>query len=345
MNPLGEAIGAALADPQDAVLARSILGTDEVDAIAARVERFVQDRLGRVVAGCSTFTQSVGAVFVLDLDDGSRVVLKAHAVGGGRLRAPANLGELEAVYAAQELYARAGFPCARVLRPPSGAWPGSAVAVMTFLDAPRSDDPHTAPVRRAMAAGLARSVEIGRTLSSASAGLPRAVLPRDSLFPAPHNALFDFELPGGEWIDARARAARAVLDAAPEPPIVMHTDFSAANVRVSGGRIVAVYDMDSVAQTDEMRSLASAAVHFSYLGDPPWTLPSREEATAFVDDYARARGRPLDAAERRRLDASAIYALAYTARCEHGMSSKNRFAREALRVVPDAYFGGAEARA
>jgi phosphotransferase family enzyme len=340
-TPLCDTIRAVLGDPLDAVLARSILGTDDADGIAERVEGFVRGRLGRGVTACVTFTQSVGAVFVLDLDDGSRIVLKSHVVGGERLRAPATLGELEAVYEAQELYASAGFPCARVLRAPSEWAPGRAVAAMTFLDAPRSDDPHSAPVRRAMAEGLARSVEIGRTLSAIAPAppLPRVTLPRDSLFPPPHNALFDFGAPGAEWIDARARAARAVLDGTPEHPLVMHTDFSAANVRVSGGRIVAVYDMDSLACTDEMRSLASAAVHFSYLGDPPWTLPSRDEAAAFVDEYVSARGSSLDPPEKRRLDAAAIYALAYTARCEHGLRSENHFARDALRVVPDAYFG------
>jgi hypothetical protein len=188
-----------------------------------------------------------------------------------------------------------------------------------------------------MAEGLARSVEIGHAMGTIA--VPRERLPRDSLFPPPHNALFDFAAPGGEWIHARAGDARIVLDGTPEQPVVMHTDFSAANVRVSTGRIVAVYDMDSVACIDEMRALASAAVHYTYLGDPPWTLPTRDEAIAFVDDYVRARGKPLDAAEKKRIDAAAIYALACTARCEHGIDAPHRFASDALRVAPDSYFG------
>src|SRR5262245_21590857 len=141
MAPLREAIAALLRDPLDVVLARSILGTDDAAEIAERVEAFVGEAMGRAIAGCSTFTQSVGAVFVVELDDGARVVVKAHAIGGARLREPASIEALAAVYAAQEAMAGAGFPCARVLAPPR-AWPGGAAAVMAHLDAPAADDPH-----------------------------------------------------------------------------------------------------------------------------------------------------------------------------------------------------------
>jgi hypothetical protein len=138
----------------------------------------------------------------------------------------------------------------------------------------------------------------------------------------------------------------------PARPVVVHADVSAANVRVAGGAVVAVYDLDSVAVIDEMRALASAAVHFSYAGDPPWTWPTRAETRAFVDDYLAARGRPLDADERARLDASAIYVLAYTARCEHALATDARAAGrpavacpmgDTLAAAPDDYLTGAAA--
>ena len=336
-DKIADAIAKALDDPQDVVLARSILGTSNAREIAARVERLVRESLGREVAACAGFTQSVGAVFVLDLDGGARVVLKAHAVGDGRLRSHASLHELTAVYRAQARFADAGFACARVLLEPR-VWPSGAVAIMSFIDASEGDDPHDAGVRRAMARGLAESARLGESLAH-DLGLPRIALPRGAVFPSPHNALFDFELAGGEWIDERARAARAVLDDVEERVVVMHTDFSAANVRVRGDRIVAVFDMDSVARTDEMRTLASAAVHFTYRGDPPWTWPTRDEAIAFANDYVLARGRPLDGDEETRLDAAAIFAIAYTARCEHALGSENTAMRDALLVAPAAYFG------
>ena len=336
---LRTAVATLLTDPQDVALAQSIMGTADVDAIAMRVEGYVHDMFGHAVVGCPLFSQSVGAIFILDLGE-DRIVLKAHAVDGGRPRAAfGSLRELEAVYDVQTRFADHGWPCARVLRAPR-PWPGGAVAAMTFLDAPAAADPHTPQVRRAMAEALAESVTLAESFPPPEA-LPRAKLAEGSVFGRPHNVLFDFATAGGEWIDARARVARAVLDELPEHRVVMHTDFSAANVRVAGGRVVAVFDMDSIALTDEMRTVASAAVHFTYLGDSPWTWPSREEASAFVRDYVHARGRPLDDFERRRLDAAAIYALAYTARCEHSLDpreSKGAPMRSMLRAAPDAYF-------
>jgi len=52
--PLRVAIEALLADPQDVVLARSILGTDDGGVIAGRVEAFVQAHLGRSIDGVAT---------------------------------------------------------------------------------------------------------------------------------------------------------------------------------------------------------------------------------------------------------------------------------------------------
>jgi hypothetical protein len=86
--------------------------------------------------------------------------------------------------------------------------------------------------------------------------------------------------------------------------------------------------MDSIALVDEMRGLASAAVHYTYTGTSREATTSREEARAFVADYETARGEMLTNVERRRLDAAAIYAMAYTARCEHsGDPSRNAFTR------------------
>jgi hypothetical protein len=70
------------------------------------------------------------------------------------------------------------------------------------------------------------------------------------------------------------------------------------------------------------------------------TWPTRNEACAFVDEYLRVRGRPLAHDEKQRLDAAAIYAMAYTARCEHSLGSVTSSSMaESLRTVPDAYFG------
>jgi hypothetical protein len=314
-----DAIAARLEDPEDVILARDILGTADPDEIAAQVRAFVPGAVA-----CTLFTQSVGAVFVLDRD-GERVVLKVHRFGPG-LRDFEDEREIEAVYAAQAALAGAGVPCARVLQPPRRFSPGRVGVVMSFIDAPPMDDPHTTgPVLAAEAARLSLLLE-GHHLPS------RTRLP-PTLFATPHNALFDFTRAAGEWIDERAARARRVLDQsiAPTP---MHTDFSCANVRVVGGRVAAIYDMDSVCIADEVRTVASMAVHFTYTGDGPWTWPTRDESLGFVAAYESARDTKLD---RVLLNAAAIYAMSYTARCEHSRPGPQPMC-SALAAAHDDYF-------
>jgi hypothetical protein len=311
---LREAIAGLLEDPLDRVLARSILGTDEVGEIASRVEAFVADQLGRSVAGCPLFIQSVGAVFGLDLDDGARVAMKVHAFADP-WRGFTSLDQIDAAYAAQDDLAAAGLPCARVLRRPAAFGPGVA-AITSWLPPVERDDPHAPSTRRALAGFLARTVALGAALPMRDR-LLRSTLPADAVFPPPHNALFDFSAPGGAWIDDHARRARMILDE-PMPPVVMHADVSCANMRVAGGAVVAAYDMDTLAWIDEARCLGSIAVHFTYTGEPGSRWPSREQALAFVDDYEAARGTAFTARERERIEAAMTYAMAYTARCERG---------------------------
>jgi hypothetical protein len=309
---LRDAIAALLEDPLDQALASSILGTADASVIAERVSTVVAAQLGCAIVGCPLFIQSVGAVFGLDLDDGRRVVVKVHTLGD-HVRGFRTFDAVDAVYAAQAELHAAGFPCAAVIVPPRPFDAGSAAAIMTWLDPGKPDEPGAPSTRRAMAAMLAYSVELGARLIAADR-LPRATLPADRVFPEPHNVLFDFARSEGAWIDERARRAREVLDE-PAPLVVMHTDVSCANIHVVGGAVAAVYDLDSVSWIDEPRCVASAAVHFTYTGGPGSRWPTRDEALAFIADYEAACRRALD---RRRLDAAMIYAMAYTARCELG---------------------------
>jgi hypothetical protein len=315
---LQEAIRHLLEDPADRVLATQILGTLDPDTIAAMVEGHVGP-----VADCIEISQSVGTVFLLELSDGREVALKIHELSN-RSGGVASLEELAAVYAAQARFASAGIPCAHVIDSPRPFGPGAA-AVMSRLHHPPRDDPHDPAVAVALARLLARITEVGTTLPVT---LRRSLLP-PTLFGRPHNALFDLSDPGGAWIDSRAREARRVLDEA-VPLLPMHGDVSCANVVVSGGDVAAVFDMDSVVLIDEMRCVATTAVHYTYTGVRGWTWPSRDEARQFVAHY-----RQPSSAEWRRLDAAAIYAMAYTARCEVGVGGGPMC--DQLANAPDAY--------
>ena len=96
----------------------------------------------------------------------------------------------------------------------------------------------------------------------------------------------------------------------------MHLDyFSCGNVFVQDARVAAVFDMDSVGWIDELRCLASAAVHFPY--PARWATLATKRAPSSRTTWQRAAV-SLTLAERRKLDAPPrSTAMAYTARCEY----------------------------
>jgi hypothetical protein len=104
-----------------------------------------------------------------------------------------------------------------------------------------------------------------------------------------------------------------------------------------------VYDWDSVAVDLEPILVGEAARSFTatwYLDVP--IMPSPEEAAAFVREYEQARGRAFAPAARETLRAAALYATAYTARCEHARDPRAGdfppgSAREALAVYGDRF--------
>jgi hypothetical protein len=60
-----------------------------------------------------------------------------------------------------------------------------------------------------------------------------------------------------------------------------------------------------------------------------------------VHDYELARGRPVDAAERRVIAAAATYALTYTARCEHAIDPAGESEAGTARAMLKLHAAGA----
>jgi hypothetical protein len=102
-------------------------------------------------------------------------------------------------------------------------------------------------VRRAMASGLLQFVRMSESYRDIE-GLPRRVLPDPSVWPRPHNVLFDFEATaqGAEWIGDIARTALAAMRLAISRFVVGHLDWSAKNMRMGPESIAVVYDWDAV---------------------------------------------------------------------------------------------------
>jgi aminoglycoside phosphotransferase (APT) family kinase protein len=287
--------------PQSPVV-RDVLGTWEATEIDALVRELVPG-----ADSVFHFECSIGALFGVRLRDGRRVALKVH------VRVAEDY--LDAMQRVQSHLAARGFPCPRPL-----ARRGAAT-VEEWVDHGSYRDAHEPGVRRAMAATLARLHALAR---EQEARPRRAFLveQESSLWPTPHNALFDFgaTADGAEWIDEVAREARAARGAAGET-VVGHTDWSVKHLRFDDGlRPTVVYDWDSLHTGLEPHLVGIAAATFTYTEHLPVEVwPEPAEARAFLDEYEQARGTPFARDERRAAEAAAVYSSAYGARCTHAV--------------------------
>jgi aminoglycoside phosphotransferase (APT) family kinase protein len=94
-------------------------------------------------------------------------------------------------------------------------------------------------------------------------------------------------------------------------------------VRFDEDRLLAVYDWDSLALVQESAALGQAAMTWSVTADPGGTeFPTLESVLAYLDDYENQREGSLSSLQRRAARASAVWVLAYTARCEHSLAAR-----------------------
>ncbi len=314
---LSRAIASHLSEWERAVVELAIYGTDDAATIAATIDRFVTDELGAHVFDCVFYRTSVGSVAGLVLDDGRRVVVKAHQPHVRRER-------LVAVHDVMRTLSRASFPCPAPILEPRPIGRGLAT-VEALIDEGEVRDGHEPVVRRELAhrlAEMARLIEPTRAHEALRESWFSG-LPPDRLWPRPHSPLFDFEATrsGAERIDAIAADARRAPRSGRR--IVGHFDWRAEHARFRGDRIVVAYDWDSL-HVDLEPVLVGAAAHAfcaDWERDESPAVPSLDAMLAFVLDYEQARGRPFEDLERRTLAGSLVYSLAYTARCTHALGA------------------------
>lgn len=342
-TPLAERIRAEHASWDDPIVDREIFGTSDPNAIAARYARFCAGVLGSAPIGARFYHVSNGCVAGLDLDDGRAVVVKAQR--GGR-----SGGYLSACHDVRRHLVAAGFPCPRPLGDPvrdGGAW----LTADELDDRGARADAHDPAIRRSMAAGLARLVELARPFSAhpAFGGAWFTAIPEGRTFPRPHSPIFDFEATarGAEWIDELAARARGRRRDASGERVVGHFDWRVEHLRFEGDRIVTSYDWDSLHAELEPVAVGAAAHAFTadWHRDDLRQAPTHDELAAFVADYETARGRRFAHAERATVAASCVYSLAYTARCNHALApadeSGNGDFRPLLRAHGAAMLDGA----
>ena len=94
-------------------------------------------------------------------------------------------------------------------------------------------------------------------------------------------------------------------------------------MRLSPKGLIVAYDWDSLAVVAETTAVGQAAATWSSLeaDDPPLAPTAQDVATYIVSYESHARGASFSAAERDAAGAAALWVLAYTARCEHALTS------------------------
>lgn len=301
----------------------TLFGSGDAVEIAEQLRSYCRLHLGVALTSVLFYRRGVGAVFGLQLSDGSKVVLKVH-------RRDLVGGSMDAIILVQRHLADRGLPAPRPIGKPAAL--GAGVATLEeFVDRGVVGNAHEAGVRMGLAAALHSFVTASAPLIPLD-GL-RLVAPfglsDDRLWPTPHDLRFDFSVPGGEWIDRAGATARDRQRLTTADVVIGHDDWRVENLRVQDDVVVAIFDWDSVVLCPEPALVGHAAHAFT----ADWgnqeidPLPTLDESRAFVADYEAVRGSAFTASERESIDAAHLYVLAYSARCEHSDAT--------LGVFPD----------
>ena len=296
-----------------------VFGTRDPDEISRILLDLGEQALGAPVKEPLFYRSSAGCVAGLAGSNGEAIVVKAH-------QPCRTLEALEAIAHVQKVLVEAGFPCPSPILHPVALSPGLGyVTFETYLADPGSKN-ITPAMLGVSARGLARLALHTQRLTKIGSSLPEPKAANGSVYPPPHSPLFDFEATaeGAEWIDEIAVAALEVIHADHSEPIVIHGDWSAANVRFSEVELLAVYDWDSLMFAPLSRAVGVAAATWSAWGEPPEpAAPGAQEVRKYVQEFEAAWG-GFNERQRRAAYAHALYCLAYTARCEHAVDPLGR---------------------
>jgi hypothetical protein len=307
------------------VVELDICDTTDPAGIAGVLSWLVELAVGAGVGDGLWYQSSAAAVAGVRLVDGRSVVVHAYRPG-------TSAEFVEGVVRVQRHLVDVRFPSARPL---SG--PVSAGGVLGRVESLRPDPGQRrfeAQDMSASAQGLARLVALAAAVDPAGLDTHPMSLPDSELYTEPHSAVFDFAATsaGAEWIDAVARAARAEMVS--DSSVIAHGDWSARNVRLDRRGLCGVYDWESLQLVAEATAVGIAAATWCSLGGPSEPLaPSASEIRAYVGAYESHQGGRFELSQRRGAWAAAVFALAYTARCEHALEPGTRTGRASGRLA------------
>jgi Phosphotransferase enzyme family len=290
---------------------RAIFGYVSEAEVDGWLDRLVSSRLSTGMR-CVLFRSGrVSAVYGLQLDDGTQVVVKVH-------RGHPDMGSLAAAVTSQRRLAEHGYPAPLPIDGPS-VFDDHVAVIETLLDRGSPADAHDPVVQHALAASLVDQIRILAEVEipSALTVRPAWAIYQRGPWPSPHDPIFDFATTptGFEWLDAFAQYASDMLVSSDLPPTVGHSDWNPGNVLVADGVVTAAFDWDSLI-VDSEAMIAGLAAGQCTSGSTAWEGPTPEEVAAFITDYAAQRGVPFSALEQRTALGAALWQLAYNARCQ-----------------------------
>jgi hypothetical protein len=291
-------------------------GSVNAEAEASWYEALCFEALGSAVRKALFFHASGGCVGGVELFDGRQLVIKAYQPRW-------KLDALRIVSLSQRRLSAAGFAC-----PIPEVDPLQFEGVVASVDALLPDPGLRRLGADEMAVSAGSLAEVVAILGpeNATPSIQAHAMDRQegSLYPVPHDPSFDFNLNAREaaWIDELAAAGLEAEQCDRSAPRMIHGDWSARNIRVIDGHLVASYDWDSLGAFRESRGVGIAAATWRTTGqrdDPP--APGPNEIDVYLNEYIKATGRSRSRSWRRAAIGSALFTLAYTARCEHSIEA------------------------
>lgn len=311
---------------------RAIFGPMSALELRGFLDRWTRRRLGSSLRTVRFRAGRIDAVWGVELQDSSAVVLKAH-------RPPTDLATTWAAIDAQGLLASVGFPCATPLAGPEQV-EGHTLTAETFIvgNTPDGTDPG---MQLLLADGLARHIHLlqDRPDLVSRAGLgPSWCRYQSGPWPVPHDPIVDFSsTPAGfEWLDAFGqRAAEQVLryrDA--DSVVVGHADWYAGNTVVKNNELVGTFDWELVADAEAVIA-GFAAACFAASSTSGGGLSGPREVAGFCLDYEQVRGRPFSPQERLTATGAAAWILAFNARWLVGLIQHGLCGESTLSMVRD----------
>ena len=212
-----------------------------------------------------------------------------------------------------------GFPCPQPLAGPAPLGEHEATAEAYIPGVPGGTSlPDSGRAAQPFAAALAQLVRLAPRPEQVPSLAPAPSWAawnhdQDGIWPSPDDSDADLnQVPGPGWLDEAAQAARRILQANQDQPVIGHCDWMTDNLRWNGSRLLVAYDWDSLIADSEAVIAGLAAAIYLYPA-----LPTMTETRAFLDAYATARGRPFSPGELRQCWAAGVWTRAVDAKLEH----------------------------